>query len=59
MLGEDVWAIEEGFSLAWPALSEKPLDGWLLKVGGGVSRRTNSANPSADCQPLAQILPTI
>ena len=59
MPGDDVWAIEEGFSLAWPALFEKPMCGWLLKVGGGVSRRSNSANPSVDCQPLAQILPTI
>jgi N-acetylglutamate synthase len=59
MQGEDVWVIEEGFSLAWPALAEKPMDGWLLKVGGGVSRRSNSANPSVDCQPLAQILSTI
>jgi N-acetylglutamate synthase len=31
----------------------------LRKVGGGVTRRSNSANPSVDFQPLAPILPTI
>src|SRR3954468_6670525 len=59
MPGADIWAIEKGFSLAWPAAVETPLNGWLLKAGGGISRRSNSANPTPDYQPLAQILPAI
>ena len=56
---EDIWAIEEGFSQAWPALVHQQVGGWLLKAGEGVSRRSNSANPTAQSQPLKDVLPAI
>ncbi len=56
---EDIWAIEDGFSLAWPALIQQPVGGWLLKAGEGVSRRSNSANPTAKSRPLREVLPAI
>jgi ribosomal protein S18 acetylase RimI-like enzyme len=55
----DLWAIEEGFSQAWPALLQEYVGGWRLKAGGGVSRRTNSANPTAVSRPLLEVLPAI
>jgi len=56
---EDIWALEKGFSLAWPALLQRQVGGWLLKAGGGVSRRSNSANPTLDSKPLRAVLPSI
>jgi ribosomal protein S18 acetylase RimI-like enzyme len=32
----------------WPALEEEWLNGWLLRAGGGVTRRANSASPVDD-----------
>lgn len=31
--------------LTWPALERLDYDGWLLRFGGGVTRRSNSATP--------------
>lgn len=56
---EDIWEIEDGFSLAWPAPIQQRAEGWLLKAGGGVSRRSNSANPTAESRPLRDVLPAI
>lgn len=56
---EDIWEIEDGFSLAWPAPIQHRTKGWLLKAGGGVSRRSNSANPTAESRPLREVLPAI
>ena len=33
---------------AWPSLEDEWLNGWLLRAGGGVTRRSNSANPVDD-----------
>jgi GNAT superfamily N-acetyltransferase len=33
---------------AWPSLENEWLNGWLLRAGGGVTRRSNSANPVDD-----------
>jgi hypothetical protein len=55
----DLWAIEDGFSQAWPALHHEYVGGWLLKAGGGVSRRSNSANPTSDCRPLTEVISAI
>lgn len=35
--------IEETCRKAWPALEEHIYDGWLIRLGGAVTRRTNSA----------------
>ncbi len=32
----------------WPSLEDEWLNGWLLRAGGGVTRRANSANPVND-----------
>jgi GNAT superfamily N-acetyltransferase len=39
------WRIEETCLNAWPALREIVLDGWLVRLSDGLSRRNNSANP--------------
>lgn len=40
-----MWRVEEACRQAWPAASENPLGGWLLRRSGGATRRTNSVNP--------------
>lgn len=42
---ERAWRLETAFDAAWPCLEQTPVGSWLCKVGGGVSRRSNSANP--------------
>ncbi len=39
------WTVEALCAAAWPALAERTLAGWRLAYAGGVSRRSNSANP--------------
>jgi ribosomal protein S18 acetylase RimI-like enzyme len=41
---------------AWPSLEDEWFNGWLLRAGGGVTRRANSANPVEEVPDLdAQI----
>jgi N-acetylglutamate synthase len=40
-----IWRVEQTTVNAWPALHEILLGAWVLRFGGGVSRRANSANP--------------
>ena len=40
------WAVEALCAAAWPALAERTVAGWRLTYAGGVSRRSNSANPT-------------
>lgn len=39
------WRVEAACREAWPAEREIILDGWLVRVSGGPTRRTNSVNP--------------
>jgi ribosomal protein S18 acetylase RimI-like enzyme len=41
---ETVWRLEAAFDAAWPSLRQVPAGDWICKIGGGVSRRSNSAN---------------
>jgi ribosomal protein S18 acetylase RimI-like enzyme len=40
------WSLEAAFDAAWPALQVVPAGDWLCKSAPGVSRRSNSANPT-------------
>jgi N-acetylglutamate synthase len=40
------WAVEALCTAAWPALAERSVAGWRLTYAAGVSRRSNSANPT-------------
>src|SRR5215469_13550947 len=42
------WDVEALCAAAWPALEEETMAGWQLKYAAGVSRRSNSANPTAN-----------
>ncbi|WP_425229213.1 GNAT family N-acetyltransferase [Sphingomonas sp.] len=39
------WRIEHACQAAWPTAAETLIDGWLLRAGGGATRRLNSLNP--------------
>ncbi|GAA1482196.1 GNAT family N-acetyltransferase [Gordonia sinesedis] len=41
----DIRALEHAAALAWPGTESAWIDGWLVRAGGGVSRRANSAVP--------------
>jgi GNAT superfamily N-acetyltransferase len=45
------WRVEETGIAAWPALREVMYRGWLLRLGNGLSRRGNSANPTRGYRP--------
>lgn len=48
-------SVEDACLNAWPAFHDIPYDGWLLRLGGGETRRVNSVNvlgPGA--RPLAE-----
>ena len=45
--------VEEVCLNAWPALQEIHYDGWLIRLAGGQTRRTNSVNViNAGSRPL-------
>ncbi|MEP9415292.1 GNAT family N-acetyltransferase [Gordonia sp. VNQ95] len=39
----DIRTLEHAAALAWPGIEHEEIDGWLLRAGGGISRRANSA----------------
>lgn len=52
------WDVEALCEAAWPALEEERVAGWSLKYAAGVSRRSNSANPTPDAtHDLAMVVP--
>ena len=59
MTGDDFnWAVEALCEAAWPALQEERVAGWTLKYARGVSRRSNSVNPTpAATQDLSHVAP--
>jgi ribosomal protein S18 acetylase RimI-like enzyme len=44
------WGVEALCAAAWPALEMERVAGWELKFAQGVSRRSNSANPTPDAR---------
>ncbi len=40
------WRVERALQMAWPALAEQSCGDWLARFAPGVSRRSNSANPT-------------
>jgi ribosomal protein S18 acetylase RimI-like enzyme len=44
-VGELAWRVERACRNAWPALRTVWLDDWQLRLGEGLTRRANSANP--------------
>ncbi len=40
------WRVERALQMAWPALEEQTRGDWLARFAPGVSRRSNSANPT-------------
>ncbi|MBT8164913.1 MAG: GNAT family N-acetyltransferase [Acidimicrobiia bacterium] len=47
-MSEHIRRLERVGHAAWPSLEDEWLNGWLLRAGGGVTRRSNSANPVND-----------
>ena len=44
-MSERIRQLEQIGHATWPSLEDEWLNGWLLRAGGGVTRRSNSANP--------------
>lgn len=44
MQEEDYWRIEQACRDAWPAAREEQTQGWVFRISGGETRRTNSVN---------------
>ena len=40
------WCVERALQMAWPAVAEQRCGDWLARFAPGVSRRSNSANPT-------------
>src|ERR1700759_4561608 len=54
------WNVEDLCAAAWPALEEETVAGWQLKYAAGVSRRSNSANPTRDAtHDLPRVAPPV
>lgn len=57
---ELLWRVEEACRNAAPSPREVTLRGWLLRLGGGSVRRTNSVNPlHGPRAPLAEVIDEI
>jgi GNAT superfamily N-acetyltransferase len=52
----EIAAIEERALNAWPGLQTLAVDGWLLRLAGGFTKRANSANPLAPGARFDQVL---
>ena len=50
------WRVEKACRDAWPAHHETQAEGWLLRVSGGTTRRTNSLNPTENAQSISKIM---
>lgn len=53
---EVVRAIEERSFNAWPALETHLVDGWIIRLAGGYTKRANSLNARRPCLPIEAVL---
>lgn len=45
LLNRLAWRVEKACLMAWPALEQEDVGGWVLRFSQGLTRRANSANP--------------
>jgi N-acetylglutamate synthase len=56
MQEDDFWQIEQACRDAWPAVREERQQGWLFRISGGETRRTNSVNATPDAHSIHDVL---
>jgi len=54
---EDYWRIEQACRDAWPAAREEQTQGWVFRISGGETRRTNSVNALPSAKSVQAVLP--
>ncbi len=56
MVSEHLWRVENACWTAWPSAEEKLIDGWLCRVSGGETKRTNSVNATPTAGAVQDVL---
>lgn len=57
MQENEFWQIEQACRDAWPAVREEQVQGWLFRISGGETRRTNSVNATSGAKSVLEVLP--